>query len=1725
MKRSLVIVVLFNLLITFSYFAQKREVNKLKFEKTLSYYNEQLQNKTPESHDIQFIQEYAELLNKLAEDIYLTKSSAIQYWKSNNWENNYQSVYTYTPQNKVDVVINQSWNGNAWVNDTKIDYDYNNSSSSNYNITYAWNGSAWDPKYQSTYTYNENNNTGQWLQENYTNSAWVPDSRYTYEFAQGNVSSYITESYVNQVWKTYYKYSMTYLEGTNKQTEQLIQSWTNNTWVDVGKQSYLYNDDKNLIERIYYSFKNTNSDKNEIERTYYSSINSGWEEMWRYLYDYYPTPDNNLLKTKIYQTKYVNNPTRYNEDKWDYTYTPTDKPETETHSEWDYVTNGWKDTSKTSNTYNPQDYVIEILVTKKNGGLDENYSKTIKEYEKGTVAVKVNLTTSVNPSEASADGCAVTPSSSPFDSNSTVTLDATAAAGWVWDKWIGDLTGNTKPQQLLMDNDKNVIANFQPILTLSLNSPADNYLCLPGQNEELTVATANIFVDGVDWQLTGISFSAVEKFKPDYTEVWIEYAGTKLKGTISTDAEGYAANISFSPTQQINEGNTLAVRLFYKFNYPSKVADKYIPDAITEVKKYKVSIHVGQINCVPIPDPAKPGVKDPPYPPNIFYSNTQTLASVWNISKTPNIPFASIQEAINSSLTTDSDIISLCSGLYTENIKVSKSLSIKSAFGKDVTIVQAKNKDGHVFEIAKNNSTIKGLNISGAANANKAGIFISNQQINNTLIDDCIITKNSNGISGVITTSSSANSKITLTNSEVIKNDFAGVYLTSFNISGKDIELSYNGKEGLYLVPGDATLERIKINKNGGHGLFGYGVIKINGTENQIRENQGSGITGGGGEFNIDGAEIVKNKGAGIFSSSSNISINVNGTIPINPNYVTRIDSNGSGIFAKLVDISGYNLSVSNNGYQNENISPFAAILGNKLTLENVKVVNNKSEGIHGLGAVRLIGFNNIIRENSDIGIVGHSGIQIDGAEIVNNKGGGILATNGTILINSSGNAALNSNYVTRIDSNKGGIFAKFSTIEAHYISVSYNGYQSDKISPFAAILGNEITLENVKVVNNKNAGIEGLGLVRLIGFNSIVRENYGWGIMGHSGVQIDGAVVAKNKGLGIGNLYGNIFINANGSSALNSNSETRVDSNDFGGIWAYGGQVSAFNLILRNNGFEDPSTGGGNAIDAYSAFLRNVIITRNKNNGIKAKFIAYKGGIVSYNGGWGAALSGKASESEFNEGVHINGNALGAVWFMGGSNKSSPTVKKMSMENSPMVINNCSLTNNFGDGIKNEGAESFSINNSNIAGNMGIGMNNTNNTAIISAENNWWGSATGPSGIGNGSGDKISGNVLFSNWKSNKVALISAFATDSSFVTSELVDSVEISIKNFNRINDEVSVTVTDSLDWITSNKVFIISLKDSSGSSFFVKYKVPSNTIPGTSNRIKLVAESLIEPSDKSNSEHVINVYNPILKEITLLPDSVVLVQGKSQQFQANGMDQYGREMSFEKTWSTDGGSISNQGLFFAGSQIGEFYVKVKSTSLSLEKAARVKILSSIPQLSKMVVFPDSIKIKPGQTYEFIAFGLDQFDSLYTTTIMWSATGGTIDTNGIFIAGQLDGNYFVLASDSSEKFTQKALVIVSSTTGIKVVEIPHDYTLYQNYPNPFNPSTEIKYAIPLESKVKIDIYSILGELVKTLVNDFQTAGNYSVAFDASRFASGIYFYRLTANSTIITKKMLLIK
>ena len=88
----------------------------------------------------------------------------------------------------------------------------------------------------------------------------------------------------------------------------------------------------------------------------------------------------------------------------------------------------------------------------------------------------------------------------------------------------------------------------------------------------------------------------------------------------------------------------------------------------------------------------------------------------------------------------------------------------------------------------------------------------------------------------------------------------------------------------------------------------------------------------------------------------------------------------------------------------------------------------------------------------------------------------------------------------------------------------------------------------------------------------------------------------------------------------------------------------------------------------------------------------------------------------------------------------------------------------------------------------------------------------------------------------------------------------------------------------------------------------------------------------------------------------------------------------------------------------------------------------------------------------------------------------------------------------------------------------LPINFSLSQNYPNPFNPATTIRYNIPTAIHVTLKVYDILGNAVQTLVNREPQPGSYCVQFAAGsrRLASGVYFYRLQAESFVSTKKMI---
>jgi hypothetical protein len=118
-------------------------------------------------------------------------------------------------------------------------------------------------------------------------------------------------------------------------------------------------------------------------------------------------------------------------------------------------------------------------------------------------------------------------------------------------------------------------------------------------------------------------------------------------------------------------------------------------------------------------------------------------------------------------------------------------------------------------------------------------------------------------------------------------------------------------------------------------------------------------------------------------------------------------------------------------------------------------------------------------------------------------------------------------------------------------------------------------------------------------------------------------------------------------------------------------------------------------------------------------------------------------------------------------------------------------------------------------------------------------------------------------------------------------------------------------------------------------------------------------------------------------------------------------------------------------------------------------------------------------------------------------------------------------LKSDYSNEVEIMGIVVgISDQNGI-----PKEYVMSQNYPNPFNPATSIVYGLPYESKVRIEIYNTIGQLIEVISEESKAPGYYKVNWKAEGLASGIYIYRISAvsidrkNKFMDTKRMILMK
>lgn len=145
------------------------------------------------------------------------------------------------------------------------------------------------------------------------------------------------------------------------------------------------------------------------------------------------------------------------------------------------------------------------------------------------------------------------------------------------------------------------------------------------------------------------------------------------------------------------------------------------------------------------------------------------------------------------------------------------------------------------------------------------------------------------------------------------------------------------------------------------------------------------------------------------------------------------------------------------------------------------------------------------------------------------------------------------------------------------------------------------------------------------------------------------------------------------------------------------------------------------------------------------------------------------------------------------------------------------------------------------------------------------------------------------------------------------------------------------------------------------------------------------------------------------------------------------------------------------------------------------------------------------------------------YNEGVSWSLFNTGMPTVEVFDLKYRETNKILLAATHGRGCFK---IDLTQFTGIQNQNLTaENFGLSQNYPNPFNPATKIKYSIPSAAYVTLKVYDILGNEVETIISGNQTRGVYGVQWDAGKFSSGVYIYKLTAGSYTESKTMLLVK
>jgi len=162
-----------------------------------------------------------------------------------------------------------------------------------------------------------------------------------------------------------------------------------------------------------------------------------------------------------------------------------------------------------------------------------------------------------------------------------------------------------------------------------------------------------------------------------------------------------------------------------------------------------------------------------------------------------------------------------------------------------------------------------------------------------------------------------------------------------------------------------------------------------------------------------------------------------------------------------------------------------------------------------------------------------------------------------------------------------------------------------------------------------------------------------------------------------------------------------------------------------------------------------------------------------------------------------------------------------------------------------------------------------------------------------------------------------------------------------------------------------------------------------------------------------------------------------------------------------------------------------------------------------------------------------LSQFFCYDADSSKYRTSSAILPGCGYWVRSAIPGRIILSANESSASaariHTEAAEEVPPSPpdpeSAVPAPERPLSFGLEQNYPNPFNPSTEFRFSVPATAMTTLAVYDLLGNRVATVVDEVLTRGRYVRQWDATGLPSGIYFYRLTTQNNLQTRKLLLVR